>query len=99
MILSIAGCGKKSEEKKPEENIKTEQSTDVQETEKEDVEKEVSIKDSTGKYEMILLDELYKDNKEDCQLIKGLQGKIKEIESACCILHICRRKNLRKVIQ
>lgn len=81
MVLSIAGCGKKSEKKKPEENIKTEQSTDVQETEKEDVEKEVSIKDSTGKYEMILLDELYKDDKEDYQLIKGLQGKIKAIES------------------
>lgn len=81
MVLSIAGCGKKPEEKKAEENIKTEQSTSVQETEKEDVEKEVSIKDSTGKYEMIPLDELYKDDKEDYQLIKGLQGKIKAIES------------------
>ena len=47
MVLSIAGCGKKSEKKKPEENIKTEQSTNNSEVEKENFEKKTG-----GTYEM-----------------------------------------------
>ena len=46
MVLSIAGYGKKSEEKKPEENIKIEQSTNNSEVEKENFEK------TGGTYEM-----------------------------------------------